>query len=53
MDIIDLEDEINVEVFNNLAVMDNFRYVMSKNIPSALQETNVEIPNVSWEDVRG
>lgn len=55
MDLIDLEeDEIDAEVLNSLAVtMNDFRFAMSKNTPSALRETTVEIPNVSWEDVGG
>lgn len=55
MDLIDLEDEqIDAEVLNSLAVtMDNFRYAMTKSSPSALRETVVEVPNVSWTDVGG
>jgi transitional endoplasmic reticulum ATPase len=55
MDLIDLEDDqIDAEVLNSLAVtMDNFRYAMGKSSPSALRETVVEVPNVSWEDVGG
>jgi len=33
--------------------MDNFRYALGKSSPSALRETVVEVPNVSWEDVGG
>uniref|UniRef100_A0A7E4UM96 vesicle-fusing ATPase n=1 Tax=Panagrellus redivivus TaxID=6233 RepID=A0A7E4UM96_PANRE len=55
MDLIDLESEsIDVEVLNSLAVtMENFRFAMSKNNPSALRETVVETPNVSWDDIGG
>ncbi|KAI1290448.1 Transitional endoplasmic reticulum ATPase TER94 [Halotydeus destructor] len=55
MDLIDLEDEqIDAEVLNSLAVtMENFRYAMGKSSPSALRETIVEVPNVSWEDIGG
>ncbi|CAL8103494.1 unnamed protein product [Orchesella dallaii] len=55
MDLIDLEDDqIDAEVLNSLAVtMDNFRYAMGKSSPSALRETVVEVPNVSWEDIGG
>eukprot|EP00096_Caligus_rogercresseyi_P000006 TRINITY_DN1001_c0_g1_i1.p1 TRINITY_DN1001_c0_g1~~TRINITY_DN1001_c0_g1_i1.p1 ORF type:complete len:801 (-),score=294.89 TRINITY_DN1001_c0_g1_i1:216-2618(-) len=55
MDLIDLEDDtIDAEVLNSLAVtMDNFRFAMGKSTPSAIRETVVEIPNVSWEDVGG
>lgn len=55
MDLIDLEEEtIDAEVLNSLAVtMENFRFAMSKNNPSALRETVVETPNVSWDDIGG
>ncbi|OXA51061.1 transitional endoplasmic reticulum ATPase TER94 [Folsomia candida] len=55
MDLIDLEDDqIDAEVLNSLAVtMDNFRYAMGKSSPSALRETVVEVPNVSWTDIGG
>merc|ERR1712113_32138 len=55
MDLIDLEDEtIDAEVLNSLAVtMDNFRFAMGKSTPSAIRETVVETPNVSWEDIGG
>ncbi|KAL3289172.1 hypothetical protein HHI36_003608 [Cryptolaemus montrouzieri] len=55
MDLIDLEDEqIDAEVLNSLAVtMENFRYAMSKSSPSALRETVVEVPNISWDDIGG
>jgi len=55
MDLIDLEDDqIDAEVLNSLAVtMDNFRYAMGKSSPSALRETVVEVPNVTWHDIGG
>lgn len=33
--------------------MDNFRYAMGKSSPSALRETVVEVPNVTWDDIGG
>jgi len=55
MDLIDLEDEqIDAEVLDSLAVsMENFRWALGKSNPSALRETSVEVPNVSWDDVGG
>lgn len=55
MDLIDLEDnQIDAEVLNSLAVtMDNFRWAMGKSTPSALRETIVEVPTVTWEDIGG
>eukprot|EP00800_Vazella_pourtalesii_P018269 TRINITY_DN57_c0_g1_i1.p1 TRINITY_DN57_c0_g1~~TRINITY_DN57_c0_g1_i1.p1 ORF type:complete len:811 (-),score=69.14 TRINITY_DN57_c0_g1_i1:191-2623(-) len=55
MDLIDLEDDtIDAEVLDSLAVtMDNFRFAMAQSNPSALRETAVEIPNVTWEDIGG
>ncbi|KAI6222789.1 Vesicle-fusing ATPase [Aphelenchoides besseyi] len=55
MELIDLEDEtIDAEVLNSLAVsMENFRFAMGKNTPSALRETTVETPNVDWSDIGG
>jgi transitional endoplasmic reticulum ATPase len=55
MDLIDLEDEtIDAEILNSLAVtMENFRFALSKNSPSALRETVVETPNVDWTDIGG
>merc|ERR1712218_345251 len=54
-DLIDLEDEnIDAEVLNSLAVtMENFRFAMGKSTPSAIRETVVETPNVTWEDIGG
>merc|ERR1719512_129308 len=55
MDLIDLEDDtIDAEVLDSLAVtMENFRFAMSKSTPSALRETVVEVPNVTWDDIGG
>merc|ERR1719283_807452 len=55
MDLIDLEDEeIDAEVLNSLAVtMENFRFAMGKSTPSAIRETVVETPNVTWDDIGG
>jgi len=55
MDLIDFEDEtIDAEVLNMLAVtQENFRFALGITNPSALRETQVEVPNVSWNDVGG
>merc|ERR1712209_278364 len=55
MDLIDLEDEtIDAEVLDSLAVtMADFRYAMGKSTPSAIRETVVEVPTVTWDDVDG
>lgn len=55
MDLIDLEDDtIDAAVLDSLSVtMDNFRYAMGQSNPSALRETAVEIPNITWEDIGG
>jgi transitional endoplasmic reticulum ATPase len=55
MELIDLEDDqIDAEVLNSLAVsMDNFRWALGKSSPSALRETVIEVPNVTWSDVGG
>merc|ERR1740123_1449189 len=55
MDLIDLEDEtIDAEVLDSLAVtMADFRYAMGKSTPSAIRETVVEVPTVTWDDVGG
>jgi transitional endoplasmic reticulum ATPase len=31
--------------------MDNFRFALGASNPSALRETVVEVPNVSWDDI--
>ena len=55
MDLIDLDDDtIDAEVLNSLAVtMENFRHALDSTNASALRETVVEIPNVSWDDIGG
>eukprot|EP00906_Rhabdomonas_costata_P002091 RCo003297 len=55
LDIIDLdEDTIDAEVLNSMSVtQDHFRFAMGHASPSALRETVVEIPNVTWEDIGG
>lgn len=55
MDLIDLEDDtIDAEVMDLLAVtQDNFRFALNSGNPSALRETVVEVPNVSWADIGG
>eukprot|EP01101_Sappina_pedata_P013146 TRINITY_DN9438_c0_g1_i1.p1 TRINITY_DN9438_c0_g1~~TRINITY_DN9438_c0_g1_i1.p1 ORF type:complete len:797 (-),score=422.67 TRINITY_DN9438_c0_g1_i1:99-2489(-) len=55
MDLIDLEDEtIDAAVLESMAVTnDHFREAMKQSNPSALRETVVEVPNVTWEDVGG
>lgn len=55
MDVIDLEDdEIDAEVLNSMAVTnDHFQTALGISNPSALRETVVEVPNVSWDDVGG
>lgn len=55
MSVIDWEDDtIDAEVMNSMCVtQEHFREAMSKTNPSALRETQVETPNVSWEDVGG
>ncbi|XP_067928334.1 transitional endoplasmic reticulum ATPase-like [Watersipora subatra] len=55
MDLIDLEDDqIDAEVMDSLAVtQENFRWALGKSNPSALRETAVEVPNVTWNDVGG
>ncbi|ORY75712.1 Valosin-containing protein [Leucosporidium creatinivorum] len=55
MDLIDLdEDTIDAEVLDSLGItMDNFRFALGTSNPSALRETVVEIPTVTWDDVGG
>ncbi|CAJ0641148.1 15794_t:CDS:10 [Entrophospora sp. SA101] len=55
MDAFDLEDDtIDAEILDSLAVtMDNFRYALGVSNPSALRETVVEVPNVTWRDIGG
>lgn len=55
MDVIDLEDEtISAEILESMAVtQEHFRTALGASNPSALRETVVEVPNVTWEDVGG
>ncbi|KAJ1987958.1 AAA ATPase cdc48 [Dimargaris cristalligena] len=55
MDMIDLEeDTIDAEVLDSLAVtMENFRYALGVSNPSALRETVVEVPTVTWDQIGG
>ncbi|MCD7447936.1 AAA ATPase cdc48 [Datura stramonium] len=55
MDVIDLEDEtIDAEVLNSMAVTnEHFQTALGASNPSALRETVVEVPNISWEDIGG
>ena len=53
MDVIDLDDdEIDAEVLDSMAVsQDHYRLALGTSNPSALRETVVEVPNVSWDDI--
>ncbi len=55
MDLIDLdEDTIDAEVLDALGVtMENFRFALGISNPSALRETVVEVPTVTWNDIGG
>jgi transitional endoplasmic reticulum ATPase len=55
MDLIDLEDEtIDASILESMAVSnDHFRMALQISNPSALRETVVETPNVSWDDIGG
>ena len=55
MDLIDLdEDSIDAEVLDSLGVtMENFRFSLGVSNPSALRETVVEVPTVTWKDIGG
>ncbi|CAI9725756.1 transitional endoplasmic reticulum ATPase [Octopus vulgaris] len=55
MDLIDLEDDsIDAEVLDSLAVtMEDFRWALGKSNPSALRETSIEVPSVTWDDIGG
>ncbi|VAH59052.1 unnamed protein product [Triticum turgidum subsp. durum] len=55
MDVIDLEDDtINAEILNSMAVTnDHLKTALVGTNPSALRETVVEVPNVSWTDIGG
>jgi transitional endoplasmic reticulum ATPase len=55
MDVIDLEDEtIDAEILNSMAITnDHLKTALAGTNPSALRETMVEVPNVSWADIGG
>ena len=55
MSLIDWDDDtIDAEVLNSMTVtMEHFKDAMSKTNPSALRETQVETPNVTWQDIGG
>eukprot|EP00030_Apusomonadida_sp_AF-17_P000287 a1520_219.p1 GENE.a1520_219~~a1520_219.p1 ORF type:complete len:823 (+),score=443.28 a1520_219:36-2471(+) len=55
MSVIDLEDEnIDAEVLASMCVtQEHFNFAMDASNPSALRETAVEVPNVSWDDIGG
>ncbi|CAM9755684.1 unnamed protein product [Phaeothamnion confervicola] len=51
MDVIDVEaDKIPAEILDGLAISnEHFKYALQHCNPSALRETLVEVPNVSWQ----
>lgn len=55
MDVIDLEaDKIDADILSRMAVtQEHFKMALANANPSALRETVVEVPNVSWDDVGG
>jgi len=55
MDLIDLEDDkIDTAILDSMAVTnDHFRTALNLSNPTALRETVVEIPNVTWADIGG
>eukprot|EP01116_Phalansterium_solitarium_P005963 TRINITY_DN18287_c0_g1_i1.p1 TRINITY_DN18287_c0_g1~~TRINITY_DN18287_c0_g1_i1.p1 ORF type:complete len:811 (+),score=264.24 TRINITY_DN18287_c0_g1_i1:148-2580(+) len=55
MDVIDMEDDtIDAAVLESMAVTnDHFRTALGGTNPSALRETVVEVPNVTWDDIGG
>jgi len=55
MDLIDIEDDtIDAAVLESMAVtQDHFRTALGLSNPSALRETVVEVPTVTWEDIGG
>jgi transitional endoplasmic reticulum ATPase len=55
MDVIDVEaDTIDAEILDSLAVtQDHFMYALHNIDPSSLRDINVEIPNISWDDIGG
>lgn len=55
MELIDLDDEeIDAEVLNSMAITnDHFKAALGTSNPSALRETVVEVPSVTWDDIGG
>lgn len=55
MDLIDIEDEkIDTKVLESMSVtQDHFRTALGHGGPSAIRETVVEVPNVTWDDIGG
>ncbi|CAF4806981.1 unnamed protein product [Rotaria sp. Silwood1] len=55
MDFIDLEeDTIDAEVLDSLVVtQENFHFACNQSKSSALRETALEVPTVTWEDIGG
>ncbi|GLT56821.1 hypothetical protein SLA2020_298370 [Shorea laevis] len=55
MDLVDLGDKsIDAEILNSMAVTnEHFQTALATSNPSALRETVVEVPNVTWEDIGG
>ncbi|KEG11645.1 putative Transitional endoplasmic reticulum ATPase [Trypanosoma grayi] len=55
MSVVDWDDDtIDAEVLDSMAVTnDHFHDALSKTNPSALRETHVETPHVTWSDVGG
>ena len=48
------DDEIDAEILDAMAVtQENFRTALGTSNPSALRETVVEVPNVTWDDIGG
>jgi len=55
MEFIDIEDDkIDAEILDSMCVtMDHFRTSLNQTNPSALRETVVEVPTVTWKDIGG
>eukprot|EP01129_Flabellula_baltica_P014689 TRINITY_DN7108_c0_g1_i1.p1 TRINITY_DN7108_c0_g1~~TRINITY_DN7108_c0_g1_i1.p1 ORF type:complete len:787 (+),score=245.25 TRINITY_DN7108_c0_g1_i1:72-2432(+) len=55
MEFIDIDDDtIDAELLSSMAVtMDHFRTALGTSNPSALRETVVEVPTVTWNDIGG
>lgn len=55
MDLIDIDDDhIDAEILDAMSVTnDHFKFASGQSNPSSLREVNVEIPNVTWEDIGG